>query len=176
MKTLASALASLVLLLGTGVAHAQTSRSGPTANGMRIRIIVAGTELQATLEDSPAARDFVAMLPLELTLEDYHATEKIADLPSRLSTDDAPAGVDPAIGDITYYAPWGNLALFYGISATRGVSYGLAGSKGTWRFSQARHRSRPGSNRSARQSDRCGPMETEVTANHPRDATSVPNA
>ena len=25
----------------------------------------------------------------------------------------APAGIAPEIGDITYYAPWGNLALFY---------------------------------------------------------------
>ena len=22
-------------------------------------------------------------------------------------------GIDPAVGDITYYAPWGNLAIFY---------------------------------------------------------------
>ena len=80
---------------------------------MKIRIIVEGTELAARLEDTPAARDFVAMLPLELTLEDYHSTEKIADLPSRLSTDNAPEGVDPDVGDIAYFAPWGNLALFY---------------------------------------------------------------
>lgn len=80
---------------------------------MRIRITVEGTELPASLEDTATARDFAAMLPLELTLEDYHATEKVADLPSRLSTEDAPEGVDPDVGDITYFAPWGNLALFY---------------------------------------------------------------
>ncbi|MFB4204371.1 MULTISPECIES: cyclophilin-like fold protein [Arhodomonas] len=80
---------------------------------MRIRITVEDTELVARLEDTPAARDFAAMLPLELTLEDFHATEKIADLPSRLSTEGAPKGVDPDVGDVTYYAPWGNLALFY---------------------------------------------------------------
>lgn len=80
---------------------------------MRIRIIVEDTELAASLEDTPAARDFAAMLPLDVTLEDYHATEKIADLPGRLSTEGAPAGADPEVGDIAYYAPWGNLALFY---------------------------------------------------------------
>jgi hypothetical protein len=47
------------------------------------------------------------------TLEDYASTEKISDLPKRLSTDDAPPGFDPSVGDITYYAPWGNLAVFY---------------------------------------------------------------
>ena len=39
--------------------------------------------------------------------------KKISDLPKRLSTENAPSGSDPSIGDITYYAPWGNLAIFY---------------------------------------------------------------
>lgn len=80
---------------------------------MKIRIIVGGSQLTATLENNAAARDFAALLPLDLTLKDYNGTEKIADLPSRLSTKGTPEGIDPAIGDITYYAPWGNLALFY---------------------------------------------------------------
>jgi hypothetical protein len=36
------------------------------------------------------SRDFAALLPLTLTLKDYAATEKISDLPKRLSTDGAP--------------------------------------------------------------------------------------
>lgn len=67
----------------------------------------------AELEDSVAARDFAAMLPLTLTLEDYAATEKVSDLPRRLSTEGAPAGHEATAGDITYYAPWGNLAIFH---------------------------------------------------------------
>ena len=66
-----------------------------------------------TLEDGAASRDFAALLPLELTLRDYHGTEKVADLPVRLSTEGAPDGTDPAIGDIAYYAPWGNIAIYY---------------------------------------------------------------
>lgn len=80
---------------------------------MKIRIITDGAVLNGTLEDNAASRDFAALLPLDLTLADYHGSEKIADLPSRLSTDGVPDGIDPDIGDITYYAPWGNLALFY---------------------------------------------------------------
>ena len=80
---------------------------------MKIRIILADTTLVASLEDTPAARDFAALLPLDLTLEDFHATEKIADLPDRISTAGAPDGIDPQVGDITLYAPWGNLAIFY---------------------------------------------------------------
>jgi hypothetical protein len=52
-------------------------------------------------------------LSLALTLRDYALTEKISDLPRRLSTADAPEGVDPNVGDVAYYAAWGNLAIFY---------------------------------------------------------------
>ena len=80
---------------------------------MRIRLVIDGVTLAAALEDTKAAREFATMLPLELTLEDYAATEKVSDLAKRLTIDGEPAGVTPAIGDIAYYAPWGNLALFY---------------------------------------------------------------
>ncbi len=80
---------------------------------MNIRLTIDGQVLSATLEDSAAARDFAALLPLTLDLEDYAATEKIAQLPKKLSTAGVPAGMTPTIGDITYYAPWGNLAIFY---------------------------------------------------------------
>lgn len=80
---------------------------------MKIRLIFGESFHTATLADSAAARDFATLLPLTLTLADYNATEKIADLPRRLSVAEAPAGYDPSVGDITYYAPWGNLAIFY---------------------------------------------------------------
>jgi hypothetical protein len=79
----------------------------------RIRIEVEDSVLTATLDDTEVARDFAALLPLSLTLADYAATEKISDLPRRLATAGVPEGVTPSAGDITYYAPWGNLALFY---------------------------------------------------------------
>ena len=80
---------------------------------MKIRLKLEGKALTATLYDTPTARDFASMLPLTLTLEDYSKTEKISDLPKKLTREGAPAGADPSVGDIAYYAPWGNLALFY---------------------------------------------------------------
>ena len=80
---------------------------------MKIRMNVGGQTITATLDDNETARDFVSLFPMTLTLEDYASTEKISYLPRRLSTKEAPPGCDPAVGDITYYAPWGNLALFY---------------------------------------------------------------
>lgn len=79
----------------------------------RIHVIVGEETLSATLDDTATGRDFAALLPLEITLADYHATEKVADLPRRLDTTGAPDSYAPKAGDITYYAPWGNLAIFY---------------------------------------------------------------
>lgn len=79
---------------------------------MKIKITVEDAELTATLIDSKTTQDFIALLPLTLTLEDYGSTEKIDYLPKRLSTEDTPSGIDPSVGDITYYAPWGNIAIF----------------------------------------------------------------
>ncbi|WP_099021001.1 cyclophilin-like fold protein [Mycolicibacterium palauense] len=80
---------------------------------MRIRLTTPQTVLTATLLDNATSRDFAAQLPLDLTLRDHAGTEKIADLPTRLSTAGAPDGADPQVGDLTYYSPWGNLAIFY---------------------------------------------------------------
>ena len=80
---------------------------------MKIRMNTNGAAVTATLIDNDTSRDFASLLPMTLTLKDYATTEKISNLPRRLSTNGAPSGIDPSIGDITYYAPWGNLAVFY---------------------------------------------------------------
>lgn len=87
---------------------------GPNVTTMTIQISVNGKVLAtATLDNNATARDFAARLPLNVNLKDYAATEKIADLPGALSTQGAPDAYTPAAGDISYYAPWGNLAIFY---------------------------------------------------------------
>lgn len=81
---------------------------------MHVRFVIGSTTLLATLDDSAAGRDFLAMLPLTLSMKDFAGREKISGSLSKvLDQHGAPAGYDPSVGDITYYAPWGNLALFY---------------------------------------------------------------
>ncbi len=82
------------------------------SNARTIRITANGQVLTARLVDSATTRDFVSLLPLDLILEDFGDAEKIAHLPRRLSTEGAPQAIDPVAGDVTYYAPWGNLAIF----------------------------------------------------------------
>jgi hypothetical protein len=96
-----------------GAAKPSTESPNQSPSIMKIRLTIDGKAITATLIDNATARDFLSLLPLTLTLEDYAATEKISYLPRKLSTAGAPAGVDPEPGDIAYYAPWGNLAIFY---------------------------------------------------------------
>jgi hypothetical protein len=97
---------------GRGAARSSAMPSQEVST-VKIRMKIGGKAMTATLVDNATARDFLALLPLTLTLEDYAATEKIAYLPRKLTTAGAPAGFDPSAGDITYDAPWGNLAIFH---------------------------------------------------------------
>ncbi|WDF77217.1 cyclophilin-like fold protein [Mucilaginibacter sp. KACC 22773] len=84
-----------------------------TSANQKISITIGGKVITGTLYDNAATRDFISLLPLTLTLKDYAGKEKISYLPKKLSTQNVPEGSDPSIGAITYYAPWGNLAIFY---------------------------------------------------------------
>jgi hypothetical protein len=101
-------LSLFVLLIGFAVAA-----YGEEKTVMQIKISTGNAVLTATMLDNATSRDFMSLLPLKLTLKDYAGTEKISDLPRKLSTQGAPSGSDPSVGDITLYAPWGNLAIFY---------------------------------------------------------------
>jgi hypothetical protein len=95
------------------VSQHENSNSSLTTDSMKLKITVGNQVIIAALNDNPTTRDFISLLPITLTLTDYNATEKISSLPKKLSTKDAPAGYKPSVGDITLYAPWGNLAIFY---------------------------------------------------------------
>lgn len=113
LKVVRLMMAAALLFSGSTLAATRNVETPKETAMIRIHVIVGKETLTATLDDTPAARDFAALLPLDLTLSDYHSTEKVADLPRRLDTTDAPASYAPKVGDITYFAPWGNLAIFY---------------------------------------------------------------
>lgn len=112
MQRKALFLSSMAMALTAAGAMAQDTPAGQIP-GLKIRMTIEGKVIAATLLDNPTARDFASMLPLTLTLSDYAGTEKISDLPRKLKTDSAPSGSKPSAGTIAFYAPWGNLAVFY---------------------------------------------------------------
>jgi len=80
---------------------------------MKIRMTFGDQTLNATLYDNPSARDFASMLPLNLTIEDFAQNEKIAYLPRKLTEEASGPFGNEQPGDLCYYIPWGNLAMFY---------------------------------------------------------------
>lgn len=81
--------------------------------GAKIKLSFNDNEVYVRLNNSKSSNDLLSMLPLTLEFEDFNDTEKIAYLPRSLTTEDAPSGYIPKVGDFSYYAPWGNLSIFY---------------------------------------------------------------
>ena len=85
----------------------------PGETSMKVKISVGDRTITATMEDNAAGRDFLSRLPLEVTLNDYNnTTEKIFYPDPALTTEGVARGCAPTSGDITIYAPWGNVAIF----------------------------------------------------------------
>ena len=59
--------------------------SGQEVSAMKIRLTFDSKAVEATLLDNATARDFVSLLPITMTLEDYNSTEKIGYPPRKLS-------------------------------------------------------------------------------------------
>ena len=81
---------------------------------MRIDITIGDQRFQAILDDSAASRDLAGHLPVTVEMSDHGGVEKTGRLPSPLSLEGQPAGADPDIGDVGYYAPGNDLVLYYG--------------------------------------------------------------
>lgn len=90
-----------------------TDQPNNNNNSMKIKMITSDRTITATLVDNAATQDFLSRLPLEIEFEDYNRTEKIFYPSPKLNIDGVKRGCAPVPGDITIYAPWGNVAIFY---------------------------------------------------------------
>lgn len=99
MKLKASAAA--IGLMACGVLSAQTIE---VQLGEKVGTI--------ELNVNDAARSLLEQMPLKLKFEDFGSAERIAYLPQKLKLGSSPTSCAPSEGDLTYYIPWGNLAVF----------------------------------------------------------------
>jgi hypothetical protein len=83
-------------------------------NRMSFQITIGDQAFGATLHDTPAARDLIALLPVTVEMVDHGGVEKTGPLPGPLSLQGQPEGADPDVGDLGYYAPGNDLVLYYG--------------------------------------------------------------
>jgi hypothetical protein len=89
--------------------------STPSYSTGSVRIVLRfGDEFAtATLSDTPAAREFAAMLPLQLKLRDPMGQAKSGPLPRPIGAVGGDPVFDPAVGEIYYSPPSSTFAIFY---------------------------------------------------------------
>lgn len=80
--------------------------------GMQIGVQANGNTTVFVLNNSPAAKALYAQLPLTIEVQDYSDDEKIFYPPEKLDTSNTPLA-DAKPGTLAYYAPWGDVVMFY---------------------------------------------------------------
>jgi hypothetical protein len=89
---------------------------------MKISVQANGNTTEFELNNSPAAKDLYAQLPLSITVENYSNNEKIFYPPKKLNATDTPLADGGQSGTLAYYAPWGDLVIFSkGFSSAPGL-------------------------------------------------------
>ncbi|MDO4549596.1 MAG: cyclophilin-like fold protein [Clostridia bacterium] len=91
-------------------------------NTVKISVKSSEYEIIYELNDSQAAKELYAQLPLELEVEPFSNNEMTFYPPEKLSTGDAPLS-GGEIGSLSYYAPWGDVVMFYAPCSPNGSLY-----------------------------------------------------
>lgn len=79
---------------------------------MQITVHSNGNVTVFRLNGSTAAIELYDQLPLAIEVENYSTNEKIFYPPKKLNTSNTPAA-DAKIGTLAYYAPWGDVVMFF---------------------------------------------------------------
>lgn len=83
-----------------------------TAKGSKITVISGKYTVTYQLNNSQAAKELYAQLPLTLEVENYSDNEKIFYPPKELKTGGTPKS-EGKKGSLSYYEPWGDVVMFY---------------------------------------------------------------
>lgn len=95
-----------------------------TVETNQISVTCGDTQVVYELNDSPAAQSLLSQLPLTVEVEDFSTNEKVFYPPQELDTSDTPLAEGGA-GTLAYYAPWGDVVLFYDSFSANGSLYEL---------------------------------------------------
>lgn len=79
---------------------------------MKIKVASNEYEIIYELNQSRAAKDLYAQLPLTLEVKDFSTNEKTFYPPEELDISDAPLA-DAEKGSLCYYSPWADVVMFY---------------------------------------------------------------
>ncbi len=112
-KSLIKGLFVALICLAALLCAPEMQAEGPGGKPVKIKLLIGNEVLEGVPEYNSTARDFASLLPMTIKLEDYAGKEKVHTFSRKLSLEGAPSGSKGMTGDITYYAPWGNMAIFY---------------------------------------------------------------
>lgn len=79
---------------------------------MQIKVISSETEIIFDLNESNAAKNLIEQLPLKVKVENYSNDEKIFYPKEKLNIRATPRSHGRK-GELAYYAPWGDVVMFY---------------------------------------------------------------
>lgn len=86
---------------------------GSIAMAQDVIMTINDTEYVVTVDENTAAgKLFLEVLPLSLNFENFGSNERIAYLPHKLDMNSYEEPISVKRGGMTYYVPWGNLAVF----------------------------------------------------------------
>lgn len=98
-----------------GYTRSSASESEEETAGTQLSVTWGDNQVIYVLNDSPAAVSLLEQLPLTIEVEDYSTNEKIFYPPQELDISDTPtASASSGAGTLAYYAPWGDVVMFYG--------------------------------------------------------------
>lgn len=105
----------------------ETTSSETEENDMestQIAVTCGDVQVVYALNDSPAVQSLLSQLPLTVAVEDFSTNEKVFYPPQELDTSDTPLAEGGA-GTLAYYAPWGDVVLFYDSFSANGSLFEL---------------------------------------------------
>ena len=79
---------------------------------MKIKVTSKEYEIIYELNQSQAAKDLYAQLPMTLEVKDFSTNEKTFYPPEELDISDAPLA-NAEKGSLCYYSPWADVVMFY---------------------------------------------------------------
>jgi hypothetical protein len=120
IPTTAAVLLATTLAVGTvnpgsatSSAPSVTRSAAGASDGRQVVLRLSDGTATATLEETAAAREFAAQLPVRLTLRDPMGQAKSGRLPRPLTVPDAERIIDPQLAGLYYWPPSGDIGIFY---------------------------------------------------------------
>lgn len=92
---------------------------------MKIKISNREYEMVYLLNDSQASKTLYEQLPLDINVENYGSNEKIFYPPEALDTNQTPLLQHGGEGTLGYFAPWGDVVMYYGACSSYNGLYVL---------------------------------------------------